>query len=273
MANPQLENGHTKIANDILDALCRYRIPGEERQIVDCIIRKTYGWNKRRDEISLTQFSEATGLPKHRITEALKRLAEKGLVKITRNQNVTNIGKTNGHIYEFNKDHEQWKVLPKKVTLPLLVKVVTNIGKGNEKVLPILDTTKDILKDNPKDKIPYVEIIDYLNLKTGKHFSASTSATRAVIHARAKEGFTPEQFRLVVDIKAPQWSGDPDMDKYLRPSTLFGAKFEAYLNENPACRKSNPLDGKLSKNGQETYRNAMNWAARRKAQEEASDER
>ena len=64
MAEPQKENGYTPIANEIMDALCRIRIPGEERQVLDCIFRKTYGWNKCEDSISLTQFMEMTGLKK-----------------------------------------------------------------------------------------------------------------------------------------------------------------------------------------------------------------
>lgn len=230
MANPQLENGHTKIANDILDALCRYRIPGEERQVVDCILRKTYGWNKKRDEISLSQFVEATGLSKHRVAECIKRLVEKKIIIMKKNKSVTNIGKDNGHTYGFNKDFEKWKVLPKKVTLPNLVKLVTNIGKTTEKVLPILDTTKDIFKDK-KDNTMCGEVIAYLNLKSGKRFKPSTGANKSHINARSKEGFTLENFKTVIDKKCSDWKGDPKMDKYLRPETLFGTKFESYLNE------------------------------------------
>ena len=58
MANPQRENGHVDIANEIMDKLCRYRIPGEVRQVMDTVFRKTYGWNKKADRISLSQFCE-----------------------------------------------------------------------------------------------------------------------------------------------------------------------------------------------------------------------
>jgi len=61
---PQKENGYTPIANEIMDALCSHRISGEERQLLDCIIRKTYGWNKKVDEISLSQFMKMTGMYK-----------------------------------------------------------------------------------------------------------------------------------------------------------------------------------------------------------------
>ena len=60
MANPQKENGYTAIANEIMEALCRHRIPGEDRQVLDVIFRKTYGFNKIEDYISLSQFVDMT---------------------------------------------------------------------------------------------------------------------------------------------------------------------------------------------------------------------
>lgn len=48
MANPQCENGFTKIANELMEALAKIRIPGEARQVLDVIFRQTYGWNKKR---------------------------------------------------------------------------------------------------------------------------------------------------------------------------------------------------------------------------------
>jgi|GEM_PF-4841130 len=91
-----------------------------------------------------------------------------------------------------------------------------------------------------KDDIPYEEIINYLNEKTGKHFKASTKATRRLIHARWSEGFRLEDFKRVIDNKVADWKDNPEMSKYLRPQTLFGTKFEAYLNQTPAAQKKQP---------------------------------
>lgn len=86
--------------------------------------------------------------------------------------------------------------------------------------------------DSKAEKIPYNGIISYLNHKTGKHFDPSIKATRAKIKARWSEGFRPRDFERVIDVKVAQWLGDEKMDTYLRPDTLFGTKFESYLNEN-----------------------------------------
>ncbi len=86
--------------------------------------------------------------------------------------------------------------------------------------------------DSKAKKIPYDGIITYLNHKTGKHFDPSIKSTRAKIKARWSEGFRSRDFKRVIDVKVAQWLGDEKMDTYLRPDTLFGTKFESYLNEN-----------------------------------------
>lgn len=76
-----------------------------------------------------------------------------------------------------------------------------------------------------------VEITSYLNQKTGKTFKPSTTATKKHISARLNEGFKIDDFKKVVDVKCAKWRTDPKMKDFLRPETLFGAKFESYLNE------------------------------------------
>ena len=85
----------------------------------------------------------------------------------------------------------------------------------------------------------YNEIIDYLNKKTGKKFSAQNQETRKHIHARIAEGRTLGDFKLVIDNKCAEWLGT-DFEKFLRPKTLFGTKFEAYLNQSPAAPAAKP---------------------------------
>ena len=75
-------------------------------------------------------------------------------------------------------------------------------------------------------------VVAYLNAQTGKHFRADSRQTAAAVRARLSEGFTVEDFRRVVDAKVSDWAGDPRMERYLRPSTLFRpSNFEAYANQ------------------------------------------
>jgi uncharacterized phage protein (TIGR02220 family) len=90
---------------------------------------------------------------------------------------------------------------------------------------------------NKKRYVPFQEIISHLNLMTGKKFQHGTAATKQTIRARWNDGFILEDFKSVIDIKCAQWKTDPKMELYLRPQTLFGTKFESYLNE-----KSKPIE-------------------------------
>ena len=74
------------------------------------------------------------------------------------------------------------------------------------------------------------EIVDYLNAAIGSSYRASSKKTTSLIRARLNEGFTVDDFKAVIDKKSASWGGT-DMAKYLRPETLFGTKFEGYLNE------------------------------------------
>lgn len=81
----------------------------------------------------------------------------------------------------------------------------------------------------------YQEIIKYLNDKTGKRFTAKSRDTQGHISARLDEGFTVDDFKIVIDKKIKEWMGT-DMEKYLRPETLFSKKFDRYLNESNIIR-------------------------------------
>ena len=82
-----------------------------------------------------------------------------------------------------------------------------------------------------KDNIPYQEVVDFLNSRTGTNYRASSKKTRELIRARINEGFTLEDFKIVIDKKTREWINDNKMKGYLRPETLFGTKFEGYLNQ------------------------------------------
>lgn len=92
-------------------------------------------------------------------------------------------------------------------------------------------------QDDASEKIPYSEIIEYLNMRTGSQYKHTTKKTRELIRARWNEGFRLEDFKTVIDKKCIEWVGT-EWEKFLRPETLFRAgKFESYLNQ-PVHRKT-----------------------------------
>ncbi len=121
MASPQKEDGHVDIANEIMEALARTRIPGEARQVLDFILRKTYGWHKKEDSISLSQFEKATGLKRSNVCSSLKRLIEMNIIfkgSMERDTTSPQRDTTPIQVYGFQKDFEEWGVVPKKIPSP-----------------------------------------------------------------------------------------------------------------------------------------------------------
>lgn len=79
-------------------------------------------------------------------------------------------------------------------------------------------------------KETYKTIVGYLNEKIKTRYKWQSSKTQSLISSRLKEGFIVEDFRAVIDKKVAEWQ-TTDMAKFLRPETLFGTKFESYLNQ------------------------------------------
>ncbi len=84
----------------------------------------------------------------------------------------------------------------------------------------------------------YIAVVDYLNSKAGTHYKASSKATQQHINARLKEGYTADDFKRVVDNMWTAWKAT-EWEQYMRPSTLFGSKFENYLNRKPQSKGKN----------------------------------
>lgn len=109
----------------------------------------------------------------------------------------------------------------------------------NTRVCGQPDNKDNSVKDNSFiDKVKY--IVGHLNEKAGKGFKHTSKETQTLIRARMNDGYTLENFATVIDKMCAKWKGDPKMDDYLRPSTLFGTKFENYLNASVAAPAAPP---------------------------------
>jgi len=97
MANPQLEDGYTKVANEILGALVRINLSPYESRVLWFIIRQTYGWKKKADLISLSQIVQGTGIAKGNASRSLKYLILRQIVIRLDNKQLG-----------FNKDYDSW---------------------------------------------------------------------------------------------------------------------------------------------------------------------
>jgi uncharacterized phage protein (TIGR02220 family) len=130
-------------------------------------------------------------------------------------------------------------------------KVKPKLNQSSEKVKPKFNEslTKVNAEENSIEENSIVynniynveDIIAYLNNKLKTNYKTTTKSTITKIKARLKEGFTIEDFKKVIDKKYDEWYGT-DMEKYLRPDTLFGTKFEGYLNQKNIPKKESAVE-------------------------------
>jgi phage replication O-like protein O len=153
MTNPQWEDGYLKIANEIVEALAKYKIPGEPTQCLMVVLRKTYGWNCKESKISLDNYMNLTGMKKPTVCRALKWLIDHKV--IIKNDNF------NPPKYSFNKFYSTWEPLSKKITLSKKIISIDNNDnfKGSAPIILKKDkettlSKKIMLKFEKKVPIP-----------------------------------------------------------------------------------------------------------------------
>lgn len=162
-------------------------------------------------------------------------------------------GKFNDETYFLIKNFSKHQ----KVNRPSDFRFVQNTDKHN--VLELFNSvsthyilsddslTKEKEKEKEKDKDKaskddsIIKIVDYLNNATGKNYKASTDKTKKLITSLLKRDYTFENFTHVIDVKCQEWGKDEKMKNYLRPETLFGSKFESYLNQEKKITEEDVL--------------------------------
>lgn len=234
MESQQSNNGFTKIPNEIIIALYKIRLSGEERQCLDFIIYKTYSFHKKSDWISLSQFSKNTGINRRNIIRALKKLIDKKLIIGSVKKDTSGGVKKDTmstKVYELNDDFNQWICSVKKDT-QCQKRQRGSVKKDNEAVSKKTHTKENITKENITKNNIYCreakKVLQYLNEKKGSRYTKTKE-----IEARLKQGATYEDCILVIEnkFKDPYFKENPN---YLNPVTLFReSHFDNYKNEDP----------------------------------------
>lgn len=173
------------------------------------------------------------------VTMALQTFKQFGMIEII--DGVITIPNWDKHqtldAYEKKKERDKLYQQERRERQKLLVQKSSDISSDSlptnrltveKKSLPVASSEED--REKEEDKKTYIYIVDYLNQKAGTKYKASSKKTQTCIHARLAEGFTIDDFKVVIDKKCADWLGDAKMEQYLRPETLFGTKFESYLN-------------------------------------------
>ena len=203
------------------------KLKGNELIIYACI----YGFAQAENQVfsgSLQYLADWTNSTRQSVVKCLKSLVEKGFIVKT-DKIINGVKFCEYCTTKFNGGVQQ-----------SLTGCTTKFNGGVQQSLTnkLIDNIEDKLIDN---KDIYIAVIDYLNSKTGQHFRSTTKSTRQHINARLAEGFTLDDFKCVIAKKCAEWLGDPKMEKYLRPETLFGTKFEGYLNAKQQSKGANGI--------------------------------
>lgn len=142
--------------------------------------------------------------------------------------------------FEFIEDDKIRIISRRMVRESHLSEIRSNAGKIGGRGNKANQKQKESKKKAKVKQIPEYEydndiklIVEYLNKKTAKNFSEKSVIATRNITARLKEGYQLSDFYSVTDTKVKQWLDDSKMCQYLNPETLFGNKFEKYLNEAP----------------------------------------
>ena len=198
---------------------------------------------------SLTYLESWTNSTRHTVISSLKSLVEKGLIE--KEEQTINGVKYCSYRAKNSNDKAQ--------------EVVQKLHEGSAKIAPnnILYNIVDNIVDNnivenaeKYDMKVITEIVDYLNEKAHKKYRSNNKTTIRHINARLKEGYTLSDFKQVIDNRCATWL-DTDMEQYLRPETLFGSKFENYLNARaPKLRGG---DGRILSDETNGWEAAFDW--------------
>ncbi len=243
-----LVKGYTRIANEILENIMIGGFSKREHILFNYVFRNGYGWGHEQSAVDLdtNKISRETGLDVSNINETLRLLEGKNIMKREKGQIL------------FNRHIEQWKKVEtaskdKRSKQPRN-KVETTFLQGQNNPTKTHNRQSDSDLQLPKENINKKEspitpknengvplkssnleiarIVAFLNEATGKTFRTSSKSTQRLINARLSDGFTIDEFKQVIEKKSRQWKNDIQMEGYLRPLTLFGPKFESYLQES-----------------------------------------
>lgn len=168
-------------------------------------------------------FADFFKLSKNRCSEVIKSLEKKNLITI---EYVRDKGKK-------SIDKRVIRVVDKSnMGIREVDRPIRNIDQGYSENLEGSNTSSSNTSSNTKEIVPYKEIIDYLNGTANKKYRHTTHATKKKIKERWNEGFRLDDFKKVIDVKNAEWKDSPKWSKFIRPDTLFGPKFEGYLNQD-----------------------------------------
>lgn len=148
-ASPQTEDGYTRVANELLEAILGYKFTQRQLLVVFAVIRKTYGYGKKTDDMSAAQLGAICGMQRNHVTEVIGQLVQMNVL--------TRAPGSYGLVLGLNKAHNHWSYVPaspKLVLVPIQDKTSPDLGQVGS---PKLGHTKENLPKEKQKKVPRAE--------------------------------------------------------------------------------------------------------------------
>ncbi|EUJ22970.1 hypothetical protein PGRAN_11263 [Listeria grandensis FSL F6-0971] len=176
---------------------------------------------------SFSKMAERVKCSRKKSITTIESLIKKGY--LVKRKRLNDVGNQTSNLYILKK--------PKKVgsasgTLPM----VNGVPQPSVPDTPTLVNEVHPINTNIINTNLYKDIVNFLNTNADTNYRATTKRTQQLIKARLDEGFSEADFQQVISKKCRDWKKDPQFAQYLRPETLFGAKFESYLNQKGGMR-------------------------------------
>lgn len=187
------------------------------------------------------------------INRSIKKMIKYEKIKVSKN-NIVQIINWQKYQSEYQRQRDYRKEHKKRKDKRLHRKVTSESYNAKCGIDRDIDIEEDIEEERDKNNIrikeQVAEIINYLNKKSHKNFRPTTVKTISLIKARFNEKFNVNDFKKVIDVKIKQWLNNEEFEKFLRPETLFGNKFESYLNEHKYKKTKIIIEEKKEKEGE-----------------------
>lgn len=186
---------------------------------------------------SIVKLAERWGWSRGKVMRFLDVLESEQMLNTKRTPDGTLVNVVNYEVYQLDENDDRTANGTADGTPDRTANGTQTIKEIKEKEDNIYIYNNVEQKTEPKNTEIAKQIIDYLNSSINKSYKHTTKSTQRHINARLSDGYTLDDFKTVIDKKTNEWKGT-NMEPYLRPETLFGTKFESYLNQTIVKGKS-----------------------------------
>lgn len=226
MGNPQLENGYTRIANEILEQLARTDLNGTQRRILDVVIRQTYGYQRKEHELSLTFIASATGIHKKQIQRELKMLIDRNIILVIKEADFNK-----SRYLALNKKYDSWLNNTLGAKKMRGSELVTHTGSEL-----VTSRGSELVTQRKKDKYNTKEIYSAFFEQVWKLYPNKVGKGRISDTTKKKTYKLGDEFircieRYIGHVEERRGNGFKDL-KYQNGSTFFNSGYVDYLDEN-----------------------------------------